>query len=232
MPVYAKPLSLNKGVDNQIQFQFLNQEQKPVDITGKYITCRIISYDNTEILLEKVLTLTLPATGIATLEISPDDIASIDPQKAYYSLTIPTEDFDYPVFVDQNAGARGMMEIVDSMFPAFIPSMEISIPTGQDLPNRHPFANANSTSYTYHSSVFSTEDAATLTMSMQLSGYYGNVIVQGSAIGTGDWSPITTSTEYVNFTATIGSTIVGYYPFVRVEFNSPVGNASSILVRS
>ena len=35
MPVYAKPLTLNKGVDNKIQFQFLNQEQKPVDITGK-----------------------------------------------------------------------------------------------------------------------------------------------------------------------------------------------------
>jgi hypothetical protein len=41
MPVYAKPLTLNKGVDNRIQFQFLNQEQKPVDITGKSITCRI-----------------------------------------------------------------------------------------------------------------------------------------------------------------------------------------------
>ena len=44
MPVYAKPLTLHKGVDNQIQFQFLNQEQKPVDITGKSITCRILNY--------------------------------------------------------------------------------------------------------------------------------------------------------------------------------------------
>ena len=35
MPQYAKPLTLHKGVDNQIQFQFLNQQQKPVDITGK-----------------------------------------------------------------------------------------------------------------------------------------------------------------------------------------------------
>ncbi len=43
MPQYAKPLTLHKGVDNQIQFQFLNQEQKPVDITGKSITCRVIN---------------------------------------------------------------------------------------------------------------------------------------------------------------------------------------------
>ena len=56
MPQYAKPLTLHKGVDNQLQFQFLNQEQKPVDITGKSITCRIINYTGGEILLQKALT--------------------------------------------------------------------------------------------------------------------------------------------------------------------------------
>ena len=53
MPQYAKTLTLHKGVDNQIQFQFLNQEQKPIDITGKEITCRIISYDGSQVLLNK-----------------------------------------------------------------------------------------------------------------------------------------------------------------------------------
>ena len=57
MPVYAKPLTLNKGVDNKIQFQFLNQEQKPVDITGKSITCRVLNYNGTAVLLRKALDL-------------------------------------------------------------------------------------------------------------------------------------------------------------------------------
>jgi hypothetical protein len=64
MPVYAKPLTLHKGVDNQIQFQFLNQEQKPIDITGKEITCRILNNEGNEVLLQKALTLQLPVTGI------------------------------------------------------------------------------------------------------------------------------------------------------------------------
>ena len=55
MPVYAKPLTLHKGVDNKIQFQFLNQEQKPVDITGKSITCRILKYDGRPFLFEELL---------------------------------------------------------------------------------------------------------------------------------------------------------------------------------
>ena len=78
MPVYAKPLTLHKGVDNQIQFQFLNQEQKPVDITGKEITCRIINNEGTEVLLRKALTLQLPATGIAALIVNAAEIEDID----------------------------------------------------------------------------------------------------------------------------------------------------------
>ena len=107
MPVYAKPLTLHKGVDNQIQFQFLNQEQKPVDITGKSITCRILNYQGNELLIQKALTLQLPATGIAALILNPAELEDIVAQKCYYTLEIPVGDFDFPVFVDSNAGARG-----------------------------------------------------------------------------------------------------------------------------
>ena len=90
MPQYAKPLTLHKGVDNQLQFQFLNQEQKPVDITGKSIVFRAISYNGSEVLLRKALTLQLPLTGIASLYLNAADIENIDAQRAHYSLEIPS----------------------------------------------------------------------------------------------------------------------------------------------
>ena len=65
--VYAKNLTLNKGVDNIIQFQFLNQEQKFIDISSFDITFRLINYTGKEILFRKALTATLPLTGIAEL---------------------------------------------------------------------------------------------------------------------------------------------------------------------
>jgi hypothetical protein len=43
-------------------------------------------------------------------------------------IRIPVNDFDFPVFVDQNAGARGVMNIVNSVLPSFVPSYEITIP--------------------------------------------------------------------------------------------------------
>ena len=229
MPVYAKPLTLNKGVDNKIQFQFLNQEQKPVDITGKEITCRVISYDGTAVLVRKALTLELPATGIAYLQLNAADIEDISPQKAHYSLEIPVGTFDYPVFVDQNAGARGVMNIVDSILPSFVPSQTVTIPTGQAFPN---ISNGSgNTNLVYYTSVINTQDNPILTIQTRYDEYYGNVAILGSTIVDGDWYPIETETDLANLTETRGYTIHGYHPFVKMQFTSNSGAVTNIIAR-
>jgi len=231
MPQYAKPLTLHKGVDNQIQFQFLNQEQKPVDITGKEITCRIINYEGNTVLLQKALTLQLPATGICALIVNAADIENIDAQKCYYSLEIPVGEFDYPVFVDQNAGARGVMNIVNSVLPSFIPSYSVTIPTGQPFPNINPNSNANSNSQTYYSSVISTNDNPILTFQARYEQYYGNVVIEGSTTVDGDWYSIVIDTGLANTTDTKGYTIRGFHPYVRMQFVSNTGAVTNILTR-
>lgn len=230
MPVYSKPLTLHKGVDNQIQFQFLNQEQKPVDITDKEITCRIISYDGKSILLQKALDVVYGATGIAVFTVNAADIEDIDAQKAHYSLEIPVNSFGFPVFVDQNAGARGDMNIVNSVLPAFVPSQPISIPTGQPFPNLNPNANSNSTANTYYSSVINTEDNPILTLQAQYSDYYGNVVIEGSTVDDADWYTITTA-SYSNTSDTYGYTVKGFHPYIRMTFTSNVGVVTNILAR-
>jgi len=226
MPVYAKPLTLHKGVDNQIQFQFLNQEQKPVDITGKEITCRILNNEGNEVLFQKALTIQLGATGIAALITNAADLEDIDAQKCYYTLEIPVGSFDYPVFVDQNAGGRGIMNIVNSILPNFVPSYAVTIPSGQVFPNT---ANGNTT-LTYFSSVIDTTDNPIITIQTQYDEYVGNVIIQGSTIGTGDWYPIN-EYEYDSLTATVGYTIRGFHPFIQMSFESNAGAAFNILAR-
>lgn len=228
MPVYAKPLTLHKGVDNQLQFQFLNQEQKPVDITGKTITCRIISYQGSKILLQKALTLQLPATGICSLFLNAADIEDIDPQKCYYSLEIPSGQFNFPVFVDQNAGARGDLNIVNSVLPNFVPSYEVSIPTGQPFPNVNP--NVSNTQ-TYYTSVISTDDTPIFTIQTQYDQYSGNVVIEGSTISDNDWYPITIDPLLANVTETRGYTVRGFHPYIRMQFVSNAGAVTNVLVR-
>ena len=229
MPVYAKPLTLNKGVDNKIQFQFLNQEQKPVDITGKSITCRVLNYNGTAVLLRKALDLDFALTGIASLNLNAADIEDIDAQKAYYSLEIPVGEFDYPVFVDANAGARGDMNIVNSVLPSFVPSQSVSIPTGQAFPN---ISNSSgNTNLVYYTSIVNTQNNPILTIQTHYDEYYGNVAILGSSIVDGDFYTITEDNDLGNVSETKGYTIYGYHPFVKVEFTSNSGAVTNILAR-
>lgn len=234
MPVYAKPLTLNKGVDNQIQFQFLNQEQKPVDITGKTITCRVLNNAGTEILLQKTLTLQYATNGIAALIVNASEIENIIAQKGFYSLEIPVNEFDYPVFVDQNAGARGDMNIVNSVLPSFVPSESVSIPTGQPFPNLDINNNINNVlpnSTTYYSSIINTYNNPLLTIQATLHEYNGDVVIEGTTNQQGtDWYPIQLH-AYYNETDTLGWTIRGYHPYVRLSFTSNTGEVSHILTR-
>lgn len=233
MPVYAKPLTLHKGVDNQLQFQFLNQEQKPVDITGKSITCRILNYQGNELLIQKALTLTLPLTGLAVLNLNPAELENIVPQKCYYTLEIPVGDFDFPVFVDSNAGARGDINIVNSILPSFVPSMEITIPTGQPFPNlQQGNYELPGNTQTYYSSTIETNDNPVLSFQVRYNNFQGNVAILGSTIVDNDWYVIDVAeTNAANLTATKGYVVKGFHPYVRLQFVSDYGEIGKILAR-
>ena len=234
MPVYAKTMNLHKGVDNKLQFQFLNQEQKPVDITGKEITCRIINNDGTEVLIKKALTLQLPLTGIAYLQLNAAEIEDIPAQMCHYSLEIPDGQFDYPVFVDPAAGARGQINVVTSVLPSFVPSETVTIPTGQPFPNldiNNSIDNVLPNANTYYSSVINTNDNPVLTIQAHLYEYNGEVGIEGTfSSSLTDWYPIT-SEEYLETTDTVGFTVKGFHPFIRMSFTSNTGVVSNILAR-
>jgi hypothetical protein len=235
MPQYAKPLTLHKGVDNQLQFQFLNQQQKPVDITGKEITCRIIDNTGTIVLVRKALDVQLGLTGIASLYLNPADLEDIDAQKCYYSLEIPVNEFDFPVFVDQNAGARGEMNIVNSVLPSFLPSVQVEIPTGQGYPNTNQIPTnsvvVDGNSAVYYSSVLTTNDNPILTMQVSLADYTGNVVIEGSTNVDTNWYPASDVHSYENETKTVGYTVRGFHPYIRMAFDSSGGAATNIWAR-
>jgi hypothetical protein len=228
MPQYAKTLQVHRGVDNRIQFQFLNQEQKPFDITGLDITFRILNGSGNKMLLSKTLDLDYALTGIASVNLGAAEVEGLDAQKAYYTLEIPQGSSNYPVYVDPAANARGDLLIVNSILPSFVPSFDVTIPTGQAFPNT---PNANGGTYTYTTSVLNTQDSSVLTLQAQYSGFYGNVKIQGSTSPSNDWYDINTETGLANLTETRGYVIQGFHPYVQVSFTSNAGSVTNILTR-
>ena len=220
--VYAKTLKLHKGVDNVIQFQMINQEQKPVDITGKEITFRFIDRSGSEILLQKTLDLTLPLKGLCELRVGSADLEPFDAQLGSYSLEIPVNEFNVPVFVDAQAGARGDLQLCDSVFPKFIPSEIVTIPS-----HVQPGSNAN---VTFYSSNINTLDQDVLSIQPYYDSYTGNVVIQGSTIPDADWYTIDT-VDIANTVTTQIYNVVGFHPYVRLQFNCTEGDVTKVLAR-
>ena len=118
-PVYAKKLKVNRGVDNVILFEFINQDQKPVNISGSTITYRMMSTDGEEQLIAKDLE-TLSATfGRAKVTLTSEELDLIEEQTASWSLERASGNLYEAVFTDAYSSGRGQVEIVDSVYPNF-----------------------------------------------------------------------------------------------------------------
>jgi len=220
--VYAKILTLHKGVDNVVQFQFLNQEQKPVDVTDKEITLRIISDDGTKILMKTTLHPVLPLTGIMEMRVIASEMEVLTAQKARYSLEVPAGQFNVPVYVAGDGGAKGVVDILDGIVPRHLPAMEVGVAS-------HALPNNNTVEY--YSDVINTGYNPVLSIQAFYTGFSGAVTVQGSTVPTSDWYDIGDTATYLESTQNDMYTITGFHPYVRLKFTSTLGNVGKILAR-
>ena len=103
-PVYAKSLTIDKGVDNVLLFEFINQDQKPVNITGSTFKFRLINQEGTSLLPEKDVEILSASTGRAKVVLDSADTVGMTAQPASYSLIRTAGNYVQAVYVDDNAG--------------------------------------------------------------------------------------------------------------------------------
>jgi hypothetical protein len=232
---YAKNLVLNKGVDNIIEFAFINQDQKPVNITGLEITFRILDYVAKTILLQKTIIPTYGYTGIGQLTVLASDIIPIDSQLCYYSIEIPQNNLGVPVFVDAQGGARGVIKIVDSVLPSFTASEVVTIP--EPPSNYAPYmqqggsgnVDQSGNTFTYYSSIINSVQTPVTTIQTQLNYFTGNIQIQGNT--TGDetsigWYNIGNAYTYTSANYNDYYNVVGFHPYLRLLISQSTGTGA------
>lgn len=240
-PVYAKKLTINKGVDNVLLFEFINQDEKPVNITGSTLVFRAVSQDGASLLIEKPMVIINAPYGRAKVTLSTEDLTPVLAQPANYSISRFSGNLNEAVFTDAQAGARAPVDIVDSVFPQHVPSAELTIPTTRntaqnqygdaspaDYPDwslqasfpggysQNPFQNLE-----YYTSFIEPSSPVT-TIQMDLVGYTGTIKAQAAKNYQSIWYNVTDSTNYSNHTGTIYMNVIGWHPLLRVAFNNSI----------
>ena len=105
-PVYAKKLTVNKGVDNVILFEFVNQDQKPVNITGSALKFRLINLAGNQQLIEKEMVIINAQFGRAKVTLSAAETTEFPAEPSSYAIERASGDLVEAVFVDAQALAR------------------------------------------------------------------------------------------------------------------------------
>lgn len=236
-PVYSKTLTINKGVDNVLLFEFINQEEKPVNISGSTFMFRLLDTEGTTILATKQMEILNAPYGRAKVTLLAEDTLDVLGQPASYSIERIVGNQRTAVFTDANSQARADVNVVDSVFPQLIPSKWLTIPTvsgaSSQIPN--PTASTNWPDWAqqqpyypffgpteYYSSELVPNGGLT-TFKLELLHYTGTIKAQAAETYQSVWYDVTASTTYENKTGHVILNVVGHYPLLRLAFNNSIG---------
>jgi len=235
-PVYAKQLTINKGVDNVLLFEFINQDEKPVNIAGSSFVFRVVNQAGDELLITKDMEILSSALGRVKVVLNTEDTINIMAQPASYSIQRTAGNYVQAAYVDANSQARADCNIVDSILPQFIPSTECTVP---DMYGKNNYVGTAPTNWPdwaqtpqpqnsiqmteFYSSYMPTNGASFTTVKFDLVGYTGTVKVQAAQNYESVWYNVSETREYLSDTTTDYFNIVGFHPLLRLAMNNSIG---------
>jgi len=242
-PVYAKKLTINKGVDNVLLFEFVNQDQKPVNITGSNFVFRLINRSGVELLFSKEMVVLNATLGRVKVTITAEETDPLPAELASYSVERFSGNLAEAVFVNAQAQARGDVDIFDSVYPAFVPSQTCTIPDIYGPPSypnpvnagnypdwaRTPATNFNTVimnteRYTSH---VPTNGSSLTTFQLEMDHFTGNVKAEAATTYQSVFYNVTEVHSYYNKTGTSHINVEGYHPLLRLSIDSWNGNVNS-----
>jgi hypothetical protein len=136
------------------------------------------------------------------------------------------------VLTDDYSGARGDIDIVDSVFPAFVASQVLTIPSQSPANN------------VYYSSTVTTDGFNLTTFQLDSATLTGNLAVQGSSDATAytvEWYDVqfedlktgntVSNVQFTNSSERLGFNVEGYHPYLRLSVQVNSGNVDLIQYR-
>lgn len=239
-PVYAKSLTINKGVDNVLLFEFINQDQKPVNVTGSSFVFRLLSQNGDRLLIEKPMEILAASVGRVKAVITAEETWPWVAEPASYSIQRTAGNYVQAVYVDANSQARGDCNVVDSVFPEFVPSAPLTIPNVYGKENQmqpgptswpdwalQPQPQSAIMVTEFYSSHIDTSHQSLTTIKMDMDHYTGTVKFQAAQDYESIWYDVTENWNFLDETSTQYFNVVGFYPLIRACFNSSQGYGAS-----
>jgi len=129
--VYTRTIKLYKGIDNTIEFEIRNSDQRRQDVGGATITAMFFDYDRKK-LFEVAGEMAQDMSGaylVGTMSvvIPAATIANIDPQQLVVAVKMTKNSVDYPLYADSQFGLVATCDLLNgyNAAPDFIDQLNV-----------------------------------------------------------------------------------------------------------
>lgn len=239
--VYNRNLKVYRGVDNRIDLQVRNSDQKATEITGTALVFTVLSRDTKEILLQKDCSIVSMSTGKAYVTLTETELTNINSGSYNFSIvqeirdTLDLDEYTIngrtPMYIDSQYGIIGTLEVSGDAFGDILNSLSIT---------KFEYLNPATTGYNdpkhYHSSIIDTKNIDTAsslhTFQIYSTNYTGTVKIQGSLDDSATpsvWADIETFT--LTNSDSSYKNVVGKWNWLKVTHFPTTGTVDKILYR-
>jgi hypothetical protein len=215
--VYQRTVKIYNGVDNVLEFDIKNADQKRIDLTTLSSLSLNVMDSRGTALSNSPYTVTATATkGIAKVIIPEDDLLELSPQFLKYSVTArDTTGNNIILYADSRFGAVGTIQLIGDATPTFRDEAVYKTFVGEIDLNGNVMHRSSAISAKFY------EAEVTTVLNFELAltgGFIGTVYLEGTKDMTISVNSFLTATQIQSHT--FGTAYTGSYTF----YNVPVGD--------
>ena len=225
--VYQRNVKIYSGIDNTLEFDIKNADQKRIDLTTFTSLSLNVMDISGNALPNSPYTLTpTNVKGIATAVIPATDLMSLTPQTLNYSVTGIQGLQPVLLYADSHFGALGMLELVGSALPTAKPSRIFDSFTGEIDYMGNVLNHSSAIPAKYYEAIPTT----TLNFSIDCTNFVGTVYLEATTDQTISVESFRDSPQLQSWTTTVQTTSiitfsavpVSDYCYFRVVWHNPL----------
>lgn len=185
--VYQKPIKIYKGVDNVIELEVKNADQKRIDIFGKSVKFVLMDQTSREIETYDATVVddgsTVCIRGVARITLPEADLADLEPQHLKFtSYVLNNDNTKTLLYGDSKYGAQGFIDLLDGVIPTSRALRRFD--TFQPETNYAGHTQAERTETYYSSAVpvkfYEAVPTTSATVTITLTDFVGSLGIQGT----------------------------------------------------
>ena len=216
--VYQRTIKIYNGIDNAIEFDIKNADQKRIDLTTlSRLQLNIMDVSGAGLPNSPYMLTHTDIKGVAYATIPQEDLSMLDPQFLKYSVTAMKDGKDVLLYCDSQFGAVGTIELVGDAMPTFRDDVVYDSITGGFTGEIDFSGNVITHSCAIPAVFYEAVPTATMSFEIAIIDFKGSIWLEGTEFSTISVNSFLNSTKLVSYQSLISTTTTIAFNDINVD---------------